>query len=172
MANAMVDSFGLIGFWGLALALGVLVCVKRGRAETAIAVRTALDRSLRILPRIAVAILTAGFVARLIPSDVVVEHIGPDSGFSGTLIATLVGGFIPAGPIVSFPLVVVLSNAGAGMVQLIALLTAWSVFAVHRIIIYEIPLMGARFSMIRLAASLPLPFVAAGLTSLILSVIH
>ncbi|MEZ5830953.1 MAG: hypothetical protein R3D05_07205 [Dongiaceae bacterium] len=116
--------------------------------------------------------MTAGFVARLIPSDVVVEHIGPDSGLSGTLIAMLVGGFIPAGPIISFPLVVVLSHAGAGTVQLVTLLTAWSVFAIHRVVIYEIPLMGARFSAIRLVSSLPLPLIAAGLTALILAVIR
>ena len=163
---------GVIILWGLAIVLGILVCVKRGRAEAGLAARKAIERSVQVLPRIAVAVLTAGFAARLIPSDVVVEHIGPDSGISGTLIATLVGGFIPAGPIISFPLVVVLSNAGAGMPQLVALLTAWSVFAIHRVVIYEIPLMGLRFSMTRLASSLPLPLVAAGLTSLILSAIH
>jgi uncharacterized membrane protein YraQ (UPF0718 family) len=163
---------GLIAIWALAIALGGLVCLKRGRVEAVTATRKAIDRAFRVLPRIAVAVLTAGFVARLIPSDVVVEHIGPESGLSGTLIAMLVGGFIPAGPIISFPLVVVLSQAGAGTVQLITLLTAWSVFAIHRVIIYEIPLMGPRFSMIRLISSLPLPLIAAGLTSLILSAIH
>lgn len=162
----------LIAMWGLAVALGGLVWLKRGPAETMTSMRKALDRCLRVLPRIAVAVLTAGFVGRLIPSDIVVQHIGPDSGLSGTLIAMLVGGFIPAGPIISFPLVVVLSQAGAGTVQLITLLTAWSVFAVHRVIIYEIPLMGLRFSMIRLISSLPLPLITAGLTSLLLSAIH
>ena len=162
----------LIAIWSLAAVLGVLTYWKRGRDETMVAARKAFDRCVRILPRIAVAVLTAGFVARLIPSDIVVEHIGPESGISGTLIAMLVGGFIPVGPIISFPLVVVLSNAGAGTVQLVALLTAWAVFAVHRIIIYEIPLMGPRFSMIRLVSSLPLPLIAAGLTSLMLSIVH
>src|SRR5690348_12114865 len=117
---------GVIILWSLAIVLGILVCVNRGRAEATLAARKALERSVQVLPRIAVAVLTAGFAARLIPSGVVVEHIGPGSGVSGTLIATLVGGFIPAGPIISFPLVVVLSNAGAGMPQLVALLTAWS----------------------------------------------
>lgn len=163
---------GTIALWALAIALGILVFIKRGRAEAVLAARKALERSVRVLPRLAVAVLTAGFVARLIPSDVVVEHIGPGSGLTGTLIAMLVGGFIPAGPIISFPLVVVLSHAGAGTVQLITLLTAWSVFAIHRVIIYEIPLMGPRFSMIRLVSSLPLPLIAAGLTALILAAIH
>ena len=163
---------GVVILWGLAIGLGVLLCAKRGRAETSIAVKKALARTVQILPRIAVAVLTAGFAARLIPSDVVVAQIGPDSGLGGMLVAMLVGGFIPAGPIISFPLVVVLSNAGAGTVQLITLLTAWSVFAIHRIIIYEIPLMGLRFSAIRLASSLPLPLIAGGLTALILSAIR
>jgi uncharacterized membrane protein YraQ (UPF0718 family) len=162
----------LLLIWTLAVALGGLLWIKRGHEETVVAMRKALDRALRVLPRLAVAVLTAGFVARLIPSDVVVEHIGPDSGLSGTLIAMLVGGFIPSGPIISFPLVVVLSQAGAGTVQLVTLLTAWSVFAIHRVIIYEIPLMGARFSMIRLVCSLPLPLIAAGLTALILAAIR
>jgi hypothetical protein len=46
------------------------------------------------------------------------------------------------------------------------------VFAIHRIIIYEIPLMGLRFSTIRLVSSLPLPLIAGGLTALILSAIR
>jgi uncharacterized membrane protein YraQ (UPF0718 family) len=162
----------LAALWGLAIALGGLVWLKRGRAEALLAVRKAADRSVRVLPRLAVAVLTAGFVARLVPSEIVVEHIGPESGLGGVLIAMLVGGFIPGGPIISFPLVVVLSHAGAGTVQLITLLTAWSVFAVHRVIIYEIPLMGSRFSTIRLVSSLPLPLIAAGLTALILAVLH
>ena len=163
---------GVVILWSLAIGLGILLCVKRGRAETSIATKKALARAVSVLPRIAVAVLTAGFVARLIPSEVVVARIGPESGLTGMLIAMLVGGFIPAGPIISFPLVVVLSNAGAGTVQLVTLLTAWSVFAIHRIIIYEIPLMGLRFSTIRLISSLPLPLIAGGLTALILSAIH
>ncbi len=114
------------------------------------------------------AVLTAGFAGQLIPSGLVANHIGPDSGFTGVLIAMLVGGFIPGGPILSFPLVVVLYEAGAGLVQLITLLTAWSVFAMHRVVIYEIPMMGWRFSMVRLLSSLPLPLIAAGLTALLL----
>ena len=163
---------GVVVLWILAVGLGILLCVKRGRVETSIAARKALARAVQVLPRIAVAVLTAGFVARLIPSDVVVAHIGPESGLGGMLVAMVVGAFIPAGPIISFPLVVVLSNAGAGTVQLITLLTAWSVFAIHRIVIYEIPLMGLRFSTIRLVSSLPLPLLAGGLASLILSTLR
>lgn len=161
-------SLGTLSLWGLALGLGVLVWAKHGRDDALSALKKAGRRALRTLPRIVVAILAAGFAGQLIPGGVVAEHIGPDSGFTGVLIAMLIGGFIPGGPIISFPLVVVLSEAGAGLVQLITLLTAWSVFAMHRVVIYEIPMMGWRFSMIRLVSSLPLPLIAAGLTALLL----
>jgi len=161
---------GTLALWGLALVLGLLVWIKKGRSTALNALKKAGYRALRTLPRIVVAVLTAGFAGQLIPGGMVANHIGPDSGFTGVLIAMLVGGFIPGGPILSFPLVVVLYEAGAGQVQLITLLTAWSVFAMHRVVIYEIPMMGWRFSMVRLVSSLPLPLIAAGMTSLLLRV--
>ena len=159
---------GTVALWGLAITLGVLVWLKRGAAAGKSALSESGQRALNALPRIVVAIVMAGFAGQLIPGGVVAKHIGPESGFYGVLIAMIVGGFIPGGPIISFPLVVVLSEAGAGLVQLVTLVTAWSVFAMHRVIIYEVPMMGLRFSMIRLASSLPLPLIAAGLTALLL----
>jgi uncharacterized membrane protein YraQ (UPF0718 family) len=159
---------GTLALWGLALALGLLVWLKKGRSTALNALRKAAHRALRTLPRIVVAVLAAGFAGQLIPGGLVADHIGPDSGLTGVLIAMLVGGFIPGGPLLSFPLVVVLYEAGAGLVQLITLLTAWSVFAMHRVVIYEIPMMGWRFSVVRLLSSLPLPLIAAAMTSLLL----
>lgn len=57
-----------------------------------------------------------------------------------------------------FPIVAILDQAGAG--PPIAYLTAWSVFAHHRIFAFELPMMGARFALLRLTASLVPPFVA------------
>lgn len=164
-------SVGTIALWAVALALGVAVWVKHGRSVAREALRHGVHRALSALPRIAVAVLLAGFAGQLIPSELVAHHIGPDSGFSGVMVAMLVGGVIPGGPSISFPLVVVLNEAGAGLVQLVALVTAWSVFAIHRVVIYEIPMMGWRFSMVRLLSSLPLPLLAAGLAQLLLNVV-
>ena len=105
---------GTLALWGLALVLGLLVWIKKGRSTALNALKKAGYRALRTLPRIVVAVLTAGFAGQLIPGGMVANHIGPDSGFTGVLIAMLVGGFIPGGPILSFPLVVVLYEAGAG----------------------------------------------------------
>ena len=159
---------GTVALWILALALGLFVAVKKGPDTAATALRGAIGRALEALPGIAVAVLTAGFAGQLIPDGLVAAYIGSDSGLGGVLFAMLIGGMIPGGPMISFPLVVVLNESGAGLVQLVTLLTAWSVFALHRVIIYEIPLMGVRFSLIRLASSLPLPLIAAAFTALLL----
>lgn len=147
----------------LALALALFTAHK-SPALLRSSLHSAFNRFLEIIPRISVAILAAGFIGKLLPTEAVGNQIGPDSGFYGICLAALAGAITPAGPIVSFPLIVVLMKAGAGFPQVVAFLTAWSVFALHRVLIYEIPMMGWRFCAIRLAASAPLPFVAAYLT--------
>jgi uncharacterized membrane protein YraQ (UPF0718 family) len=150
--------------------LGCLA-LRRGPAVALSGLTGALERIVSIIPRIVVALLMAGFVAKLMPGEPVAGLIGPGSGLKGILIASVVGGFVPAGPIISFPIVVVLYKAGAGIPQLVAFLTAWSVFAFHRVMIYESTLMGWRFSAIRLVSSLVLPplsgLLAAGLAQFI-----
>lgn len=123
------------------------------------AYRNAVLRFIEILPRIGFALLTAGFLAQIVPAEVIGHLIGYESGLWGILLGALVGGLTPAGPIVSFPIVLVLLASGAGFPQVVAYLTAWSVFAFHRVVIYELPLMGARFVALRLAASAVLPVV-------------
>ena len=156
--------------WALALVLGALA-LRRGRETARRGLEISLERVLGIIPRIAVALLTAGFVAKLLPGEPIAALIGAESGWRGVLIASLTGGFVPAGPIIAFPLVVVLAKAGAGFPQIVAFLTAWSVFAFHRVLIYETTLMGWRFSAVRLASSLVLPplsgFLAMGLAALL-----
>jgi uncharacterized membrane protein YraQ (UPF0718 family) len=145
--------------WAIAAALGLLV-LRRGPGQVRRAAGEALQRFLVILPRMGFAILLAGFAAVMIPGEPVGAAIGPASGVPGILLASVAGGFVPSGPIVSFPLVVVLWKAGAGLPQLVAFLTAWSVFAFHRVLIYESTMMGWRFVALRLTASLVLPVLA------------
>ena len=160
---------GALILWLLALALA-FIALRRSTAKARVAIATAAERFLEIMPRIGLALLAAGFIGILIPSEPVARYIGPDSGFLGVLLASVVGGFIPGGPILSFPIVVVLYKAGAGLPQVVAFLTAWSVFAFHRVLIYEITLMGWRFSAIRLISSLILPPLA-GVLAMILSTV-
>ena len=90
------------------------------------------------------------------------QKVGAESGLRGLLIATLAGTLTPGGPITSFPFVVALYMAGADRGSLVAYLTAWSLLAFHRMVIYEIPIMGARFAWQRVVSSLVLPPIMQG----------
>jgi uncharacterized membrane protein YraQ (UPF0718 family) len=162
---------GALVLWVLAIVLAVWA-LRRSTAKARLAIATAGERFLEIMPRIAMALIAAGFIGVLTPSEPVARYLGLESGFVGVLLASVVGGFVPGGPIISFPLVVVLYKAGAGLPQLIAFLTAWSVFAFHRVLIYELALMGWRFSAVRLTSSLVLPPLAGLLSMALLNVMQ
>jgi uncharacterized membrane protein YraQ (UPF0718 family) len=164
----MID-YGTIFLWVLALGLG-WKAFQRHTARSRGGLKDAGERFLVIMPRIAVALLAAGFLAKLMPGDAVARSIGAESGLGGILLASAVGGVIPGGPILSFPLIVILYKAGAGIPQLVAFLTAWSVFAFHRVLIYEVAMMGWRFSAVRIISSLILPPLA-GLLAIPLSLV-
>ncbi len=149
-------------------ALLALYALKRSPAVARQGTTLSVERFFAVLPRMGLAILAAGFVSKLVPSEPIAHHIGPDSGIYGILLASLVGCFIPSGPSVSFPVVVVLLQAGAGIPQVIAFLTAWSIVALHRVLIYEIPLMGWRFCLVRVISALPLAPLSGGLADLLI----
>lgn len=130
-------------------------------------------RQARVLViRIPLAILAASFIAHLIPTEHVSTWIGRDSGFAGILIACAVGAFIPGGPMLTFPLALVIWQLGAGQAQMVAFLAAWSIFAFHRMISYELPLLGPRFVLVRLGSAWMLPVLAGLIAAGILVAWH
>ncbi|WP_198372159.1 hypothetical protein [Roseomonas rosulenta] len=135
-------------------------CLRRGPGAARRAVADTGSSLLKILPIFAVALPMAAFLAELIPADAAVTWIGPDSGLNGILVASFAGGLMPGGPFVTFPLVLAFAKAGAGVPQMAALITGWSIFALHRIITWEYPVLGWRFVVIRLIAAAPLPILA------------
>ena len=53
-------------------------------------------------------------------------------------------------------------KGGAGSPQVIAYSTAWALYAIHRLVLYEVPMMPPRVVWLRALACLPLPLIAAG----------
>ena len=145
--------------WALALILVGVSFLRPGRIYVE-GFRKALDYIITMFPRVFMALLVSGFFSVLIPTDVVASWIGKEAGLKGILVGSILGGFTPGGPLISFPIAFVLFKSGAGTPALIAFLTAWSVFAFHRVIAYEIPLVGSRFAAVRIASSLILPPLA------------
>jgi uncharacterized membrane protein YraQ (UPF0718 family) len=141
-------------------AAAALACLAAWRRDPAI-LRGALGHTraslLTVLPIIAVAIPTAGFLTELVPEQFAATLFGAETGLLGHLAATVVGACIPGGPFVSFPIVLALWSAGAGPAQTVTLISAWSILGAHRAIVWEAPLLGWRFVAVRLAASAWLP---------------
>jgi uncharacterized membrane protein YraQ (UPF0718 family) len=157
----MVDSSLIL--WLAALGLGIAVWRRLGYAAFRAALKAAAVQLIVIIPKMSLALLTAGFIGKMVPAETIGHMIGFDSGISGILIASVFGGIMPSGPMIAFPLVVVLRISGAGVPQVAAFLAAWSVFALHRVLIYEVAMMGYRFATIRLVSSLTLPIVSGGI---------
>jgi uncharacterized membrane protein YraQ (UPF0718 family) len=135
-------------------------CLRRGPGTARKAVVDTGQSLVKILPIFAVALPMAAFLAELMPADAAVDWIGPASGLNGIVVASFAGGLMPGGPFVTFPLVLAFAKAGAGVPQMAALITGWSIFALHRIITWEYPILGWRFVAIRLIAAAPLPILA------------
>lgn len=115
---------------------------------------------LRILVRLPFALVAASCIAELIPKQTIAAVLGAETGLLGIMAASVLGGFMPGGPIVSFPIAILFAHQGAGGPQVIALITGWSVYAFHRVISYESPIMGWPFVGLRLAASWFVPPLA------------
>ena len=54
-------------------------------------------------------------------------------------------------------------KAGAGVPQVMAYVTGWSLYTLNRLLIWEVPTMPAWFVRVRILVSLPFPFIAAAL---------
>jgi uncharacterized membrane protein YraQ (UPF0718 family) len=116
-----------------------------------------------VLPSVVVGFLLGGMVTVLLPRELVAAYAGEESGLSGLVLASIAGACTPGGPFVAFPLVLSLWKAGTALGPLIAYLTAWSLLGIHRILIYEGPIMGWRFVLVRVLSALLAPVLVGAL---------
>jgi len=136
------------------------LCYWRGKAVFLQGVDAAWDMMIQVLPKIIGALFMAGFIQVLVPKEVVVRWIGGEAGAKGIAIACLAGIITPGGPIMSFPLIAALNEMGADISALVAYLLSWELMGLQRILIWEIPLMGVKFTALRAITSFFLPALA------------
>lgn len=149
-------------FWVFALLAGagaLAVWHFRGGYALAEATLEAAELFLWVSVLIALGFVIGEVMRRLVPPDYVSRTIGAESGWRGLTVATLAGAVTPGGPFTSFPLVLALSRSGADIGTVVAFVTSWSVLGINRVILWEIPLVGADFAALRILVSLPMPFL-------------
>ena len=152
--------------WGSVAALAA-IALRRGRPVLMMSLREGSMDFINIVPRIALGVVGSGYIAAVIPAEVITGWLGPDSGWFGVLTATIAGAATPGGPVVGFSIGAVALKVGGGTPQVIAYVVAWALFAFQRLILWEIPFMPAKFVWFRAAVSLPFPFLAAALSMVI-----
>ena len=152
-----------ITLWGSVAVLAFMVW-QRGRTVALASAREGAMDFINIVPRIALGVIGSGYIAAVIPPEIITGWLGPDSGWPGVLTATIAGGLTPGGPVVGFSIGAVALKVGGGGPQVIAYVVAWALFAFQRLILWEIPFMPAKFVWFRAAVSLPFPFLAAALS--------
>ena len=148
---------------GIGLASGGLVWRLHGAAGVARAMGVASGVFLTVLPALLAGLLLAGSLKQLIPPGALAKWMGAESGFRGLLVATLCGMAMPGGPMAAFPLVLVLAGAGADRGALIAFIVAWALNGFQRVLVWEVPLLGPDFALLRFLCGLPMPFIAGAL---------
>jgi uncharacterized membrane protein YraQ (UPF0718 family) len=119
----------------------------------------------RTLPLLLIAFAIVGYINVLSPQTLVQAWLGPDSGWSGLLLAEAIGIFLPGGPYVVFPLIAVIYEAGAGLGPAVTLITSWATLALISVT-FELSFLGWRFSAIRWGLGLLIP-VSAGAISIL-----
>lgn len=127
---------------------------------------------LEITPRMIAAFTLAGLIQAVVPQEVIVRWMGEGSGLRGIVIGTTLGSLTPGGPMTHFPVIASLFKMGVGVGPLVAYLSAWSLFGLQRIIMWEIPFLGPKIVAVRFAVSFFFPFLAGWLCDVIWSKLH
>lgn len=150
-------------FWVFALVavvMAALCYVVLGPEAFADALADDGAQLLELVPRLAAAQLIAALVWVLVPRDRLLKLLG-GPGSRGLLIAMAAGIITPGGPVSAFPLLAILASTGVDRGVLVAYITSWALLGMQRIVVWDMPLMGTDFSVLRFVISLPLPLLAA-----------
>lgn len=158
---------GLFVAWSMALVLIIYTQI-RAPSMHKVALKKSVTMTRTLLIRLPIIITAVSLLVMLVPEAFIAQKLGSEAGLEGVVYGSLLGGFIPGGPSVAFPVVVVLIQQGAQGGPLIALITAWSVLALHRMLFLEIPFMGVKFAVLRFFSSLVLPPIAGVLAGFFL----
>jgi uncharacterized membrane protein YraQ (UPF0718 family) len=144
----------------IALLTALVALALKQRQDFGPILRRLIEQFGMLVPRMLCALIAAGFIAQLIPKEAIARLLGEDAGLLALPIAALTGLIIPAGPVIAFAIAAVFAKSGASTAALVTFITSWSIFAAHRILIYELPLLGTSFLRLRVLSAAAVPLIA------------
>jgi uncharacterized membrane protein YraQ (UPF0718 family) len=112
---------------------------------------------LSVLPNLILGFTIAGFLQVLLPKDAIARWMGDAAGWRGLFAGSFAGIVTPGGPFTHFPILAGFMQKGAGVGAVSAYICGWAILGVHRIVIWEIPILGWKFVVARVLACLIFP---------------
>ena len=155
-------------FIGVLVAVCVVLVWRRDGSHGVLEILTS-DLALfgGILPRVLAGCLLGAFIAEILPHEKVSRSLGPSSGLKGLLIGTAFGAILPGGPFTAYPVAAALLTVGADFGATIAMVVSWTLIGYGRAVAWELPILGADFTLWRIIVSLPIPVLAGALGRLV-----
>lgn len=112
---------------------------------------------LAVLPNLILGFSLAGFLHVLIPSELISQWMGHNSGLRGLLVGTVGGMLTPGGPFTHFPILASFLAKGAAAGPVCAYIAAWALLGLNRFVVWELPILGPRIALARFASSVAVP---------------
>lgn len=148
------------------LCLGALALKRRDGTFRA-GLKVWLEQLAKILPTMAMALVAAGFMTAMIPEAIIMRLLGGSLPVLEVLLGSVAGVLFPTGPVVVFSIAASFSASGASDASMVAFITSWTLFALHRMVIFELPMLGTSFVKVRVLSICLLPVMAGFLAVIV-----
>ena len=133
--------------WGSVIAVG-FIAFQKGPAVLTSSLREGTWDFISIVPRIALGVVGSGYIAAVIPQEIITGWLGPNSGWLGVATAVVAGAATPGGPVVGFSIGAVALKSGGGSPQVLAYVIAWALFAFQRLLALGNPVHAGPFRLV------------------------
>jgi len=133
-----------------------IVAYKKDDGSHSKGINQAYKNLVNMMPLLILAFIIAGFLQVVVPPELIQSWLGEEAGLKGVIIGSLGGVLLPGGPYIAFPVIAAIYKSGAGLGTVIAFVVSWAMLSLYQVV-FELAILGPRFTMLRLGLVLILP---------------
>jgi len=126
-----------------------IVAYKKDDGSHSKGINQAYKNLVNMMPLLILAFIIAGFLQVVVPPELIQSWLGEEAGLKGVIIGSLGGVLLPGGPYIAFPVIAAIYKSGAFVVS-------WAMLSLYQVV-FELAILGPRFTMLRLGLVLILP---------------
>ncbi|HZK24991.1 MAG TPA: permease [Oscillospiraceae bacterium] len=118
------------------------------------------------LPVLVLAFFLAGLLQVALPTTLVRNWLGAESGWRGIFVGAFSGWLFATGPYAVFPIIASMMHSGASIGTVIALSTSWALLSLSKLP-YELAILGPRFTLTLKIVTFLMPLLAGFLAQVL-----